>query len=730
MPPATQGPAAPPAPTLYRPTPLRAAPALKPAPDGPLAPATEGGGLDAKFVYRACQYHWFLFLTLGTLIAGGLGTTAFLLVPAKYTSYALLNVAATDPQFLRSALDDAGHGDFVSYMKTQTTLIRSNQVLTRAVGSKVNAKNPGSPTIAQLPILRRVEDPIAWLETELKAEVPENSMVIKISLSGDEPEELRLIVDAVREAYMHEVVGKGKEGKTDDMKRLETLQENLRNHITAQNQKGPNDKPADPLTEKFAVAAMEHALDAEAKARGDAEGFKFKLLQLQGLKPPSDEEVLSTPQAKKALEEDLYTRRYEMVAIPQAEQALALDSQRYRRGSEEIELSRRALEKVKADAEAHKQKLRSRLVEETRSAWKQRMDAEVRATQLELDSATQRAKTIGQDVVRLKGELPASQAALTPRDKAIASSGEKELETLDDLNKKIERLKIEVNAPDRVVTVQPATLPVQKEIKKQLGVTAFATLFGFGLVAGLIGLFERRTSRVFSAADLEQQLRVPLLGSLPAPGSAGSAAPRSRKAAAEAERFTDAVDQVRSVLTQKLLPRRGQTVVVSGAAGGEGKSTLALHLALSLLQTSRKVLLVDGDFRSPRLHAWLGVPQTPGLGEVIGGEVKANEALTRTSVPNLWLMPAGSPSAQVRPFLSQGGLRGVLHRLKEDFDYVVIDSHAVLGGVDTALVAQQADAVVFAVRRHASRLPQVRKALVRLWETGTRKIGLVLLGDS
>src|SRR5205807_1810372 len=103
-----------------------------------------------------------------------------------------------------------------------------------------------------------------------------------------------------------------------------------------------------------------------------------------------------------------------------------------------------------------------------------------------------------------------------------------------------------------------ATLPVQKEIKKQLGVTAFATLFGFGLVAGLIGLYERRAARVFSAADLEQQLRLPLLGSLPAPGSAGSSAPRSRKAAAEAERFTDAVDQVRSVLTQKLLPRRGQ----------------------------------------------------------------------------------------------------------------------------------------------------------------------------
>src|SRR5262249_31826534 len=103
---------------------------------------------------------------------------------------------------------------------------------------------------------------------------------------------------------------------------------------------------------------------------------------------------------------------------------------------------------------------------------------------------------------------------------------------------------------------------------------------------------------------------------------------------------------------------------------------------------------------------------------------------TRTAVPGLWFMPAGTHNARIRQCLSQGQLRTMLSRLKEDYDYVVIDSHAVLATLDTPLLAQHADAVLFAVQKHGSRLAPVRRALQRLTEVGARKVGLVLVGEA
>jgi Mrp family chromosome partitioning ATPase/capsular polysaccharide biosynthesis protein len=713
---------------LYRP-PARRPAAPKARPESPVAPAAEGAGLDSRFAMKALRYHWFLFLVVGTLLAGGLGATAFLLVPSKFTSYALLSAAPSDPALLRSALDDPTRGDFVTYMKTQVTLIKSNQVLTQAVGQPVS--KTGRQTVAQLPMLRRVEDPITWLEQELKVEVPENSMVIKISLSGDSPEELRAIVDAVREAYLHEIIGKGKIEKNFQITQLEASKTRLLNIITGRSKGKPGEKgaPADPNQIRlFVETPLVKAMEEQAKVKGEIEATTLELQQLKAMPVPTDDEILNSLAAKKILEEDLTVKENKFY-IEKAERHAALQEQTLRPGHPDARSARAAVGRLKAQAEAHTQKIRNDLIEQGRASVKQRTEPLAAAAQLRLTALNQRATGLEAEITRLKGQLPPSEAAVPPEVKAKGLDENMEFTTLEKLDDKIQKLKVEIDAPDRVVTVQPATLPVQKDMKKQLAISGAATLFGFGLVGGLITLFERRASRVFGAADLEAQLNVPLLGNLPAPGAAGAAAPRSRKATAEAEQFTDAVDQVRSVLSQKLL-KRGQAVLVAGAAGGEGKSTLALHLAMSLLQSSRKVLLVDCDFRTPKLHAWLGVPQSPGLGEAIAGDCKAHDALTRTGVQNLWLLPAGAPSAQVRQFLSQGGLRGVLHRLKEEFDYVVIDSHAVLGGADTPLVAQQADVVVFAVRRHASRLPQVRKALTRLWETGTRKLGVVLLGES
>jgi polysaccharide biosynthesis transport protein len=297
---------------------------------------------------------------------------------------------------------------------------------------------------------------------------------------------------------------------------------------------------------------------------------------------------------------------------------------------------------------------------------------------------------------------------------------------LENLSHRIKMLQLDVGSPPRVTTVQKATVPIQKEMKKQVGLTLAAALAGLALVLAGVTLYELAVGRVFGAPDLEGAVRAPILAALPPAGRRG---PAARTGPAEGDRFTDAVDTLRTVLQKRLLTRHGQSLLVASAADGEGKSTVALHLALSLAQTSRRVLLIDADFRTPKLHAWVDAAAAPGLGEALVNERKLTEVLTRTAVPGLWFMPAGTWTAKIRQCLSQGQLRTMLSRLKEDYDYVVIDSHAVLSTLDTPLLAQHTDAVLFAVQKHGSRLAQVRKALQRLAEVGARKVGLLLVGE-
>jgi len=237
-------------------------------------------------------------------------------------------------------------------------------------------------------------------------------------------------------------------------------------------------------------------------------------------------------------------------------------------------------------------------------------------------------------------------------------------------------------------------VPQQRELKKQLGFTAAAGVAGFLLIALAATLYEVKVGRVFGGADLETATRSPVLATLP---PARRAAPGTRD-----DPFTEAVDTLRTLVQKRLLTRHGQSLVVASAATGEGKSTVALHLALSLAQTSRRVLLVDADFRTPKLHGWLDAAAGPGLGEALVNERKLTEVLTRTAAAGLWFLPAGQWTAKVRQSLAQGQLRTLLARLKEDFDYVVIDSHATLAALDHAAVGP-------ARRRGVVRRPEARQ---------------------
>ena len=171
------------------------------------------------------------------------------------------------------------------------------------------------------------------------------------------------------------------------------------------------------------------------------------------------------------------------------------------------------------------------------------------------------------------------------------------------------------------------------------------------------------------------------------------------------------------------------TVMVTSALGGEGKTSLASQLAASLARAWRKTLLIDGDLRNPAAHKLFDVPQEPGFCEVLRGEAAVNDSVRPTSLSRLWIMPAGQWDAHAVQALAQENVHDLFEQLKQQYDFIVVDSSPVLPVADALLLGQHVDGVLLSVLRDVSRTPAVYAAQQRLNNLSIRTLGAVVIGD-
>ena len=116
----------------------------------------------------------------------------------------------------------------------------------------------------------------------------------------------------------------------------------------------------------------------------------------------------------------------------------------------------------------------------------------------------------------------------------------------------------------------------------------------------------------------------------------------------------------------------------------------------------------------------------PGFSEVLLAEVEADDAIQPTSIDGLSVMPAGQWDRTVLQALARDGVEGVFEKLRQEFDFLVVDSHPVLAATDSLLLAQRVDAVILSVLNSISQMPQVYAASQRLTGLGVRVLGAVV----
>ncbi|MGH9449005.1 MAG: CpsD/CapB family tyrosine-protein kinase [Terriglobia bacterium] len=142
-----------------------------------------------------------------------------------------------------------------------------------------------------------------------------------------------------------------------------------------------------------------------------------------------------------------------------------------------------------------------------------------------------------------------------------------------------------------------------------------------------------------------------------------------------------------------------QTILITSALPGEGKTFVAVNLAEAFVQQrGRRVLLIDCDLRLSRVHTLLGAVRSPGLSEFLQGDAELSEIIQRGSPDNLFLIPGGAGPSNPMELVGNGRLKGLLHRLAPLFDWIVLDSPPCVPLSDASLLADLSDGVLIVVQ--------------------------------
>jgi protein-tyrosine kinase len=162
-----------------------------------------------------------------------------------------------------------------------------------------------------------------------------------------------------------------------------------------------------------------------------------------------------------------------------------------------------------------------------------------------------------------------------------------------------------------------------------------------------------------------------------------------------AERFRT----LRSRLYQIASTRTLRRLLITSSIPAEGKTFVTANLAQSIVQQSeRRVLIIDADLRSPRVHVELGTPNRPGLTDYLRGEANEFTAIQRGARENLFLIPAGSEASNPSELLLSQRMKDLLDLVTPIFDWIIIDSPPVLPVHDASILADLTDGVLLVVR--------------------------------
>jgi succinoglycan biosynthesis transport protein ExoP len=276
---------------------------------------------------------------------------------------------------------------------------------------------------------------------------------------------------------------------------------------------------------------------------------------------------------------------------------------------------------------------------------------------------------------------------------------------------------------NNISVVDPADVPQRPSSPQLLINLLISLLAGLGLGALITFGLEQMDETIADPGEVSRRLGLPLLGSVPKTPSGIVPSDELLDRKSEMVDAYLAVNTNLGFTTEHGVPR---SFVVTSTRPGEGKSTTALALATMLARARQRVILVDGDMRSPSVHTLGGVDHDRGLSNFLAGDDQIDTLTFEMSDLGFVAMSAGPIPPNAAELLTGTRFSLLIERLLESYDHVVVDSPPVMGIADAPLIASRVEGVIYVVESHGIRSTMVKTALNRLASANARIIGGVL----
>ena len=261
-----------------------------------------------------------------------------------------------------------------------------------------------------------------------------------------------------------------------------------------------------------------------------------------------------------------------------------------------------------------------------------------------------------------------------------------------------------------------------------------AAVLGGAAAAFLLAVLSFLSDKVRSRSEADQKLRCRVLGELSNEKKYKTLREKLRRKKTSilitnpttSFSYTETVSRLASRV-ENHLHRQEKTILVTSLLENEGKTTVAVNLALALGRKGKKVLLVDFDLRKPSCDRVLELPRSGcGLGEVLTGAVSVEQALVYVKKGGIWLLPGGNRQRMTADQLMTGPVQPLLEQLRHQFDYILMDTPPMSQAADAEYLSSLTDAALLVARQNVALADDLNEVSGVLEKSNRHMLGCIL----